>query len=233
MYGKLPTHGDFIQRNLSSGFVNEWDQWLQHFVSGTREHIGEEWLDIYLTSPIWRFVLSRGVVDANQWAGIMIPSVDQVGRYFPFTIATKLPHHLNPLEFIAMQSMWYGEIEELALTALDGDIALDDLVDALAAVQLNVDSSYIAKGAMLESYSVQVDIEFEEQSVSSVYPYILESMLTKTLNSFSAWTTSGSDRIAPCLFTTQGLPAASRLPAMLDGNWLQWGWQQPYALQLT
>ncbi|OGI58559.1 MAG: type VI secretion-associated protein, partial [Candidatus Muproteobacteria bacterium RBG_19FT_COMBO_61_10] len=32
VYGKLPTHGDFIQRNLPSAFVRQWDVWLQHFV---------------------------------------------------------------------------------------------------------------------------------------------------------------------------------------------------------
>lgn len=233
LYGKLPTHGDFIQRNLPSAFVTEWDQWLQHFVAGTREQIGNDWLDIYLTSPIWRFVLSHGVVDAHHWAGILMPSVDQVGRYFPFTIAIKLPDSLNPLEFIALQSAWYTEIENLALSALDGELLLDDLVEELANVELNLDTAYLSSGVLLESYATQIDIEFEEQSATSVYPYILDAMLVKTLSSYSAWTTSGSDRIGPCLFTVQGLPAVSRLPAMLDGQWQHWGWQQPYMLQTS
>ena len=63
VYGKLPANGDFLMRNLPSGFVNSWDQWLQQFMSSTGECIGQEWLDIYLTSPIWRFVLSSGVDD--------------------------------------------------------------------------------------------------------------------------------------------------------------------------
>jgi len=83
LYGKLPAYGDFIFRNLNSSFITPWDEWLQHFISGTQEQIGEGWLDIYLTSPIWRFVLSPGVIDNKMWAGLMMPSVDRVGRYFP------------------------------------------------------------------------------------------------------------------------------------------------------
>ena len=48
VYGKLPAHGDFIQRNLPSAFVRQWDVWLQHFVAGAKEKIGADWLDVYL-----------------------------------------------------------------------------------------------------------------------------------------------------------------------------------------
>jgi type VI secretion system protein ImpM len=63
LFGKLPAHGDFIYRNLPSNFINAWDAWLQGFVGSSQEQIGESWLDVYLTSPIWRFVLSDGVID--------------------------------------------------------------------------------------------------------------------------------------------------------------------------
>lgn len=231
LYGKLPAHGDFIQRNLTSAFVAEWDEWLQHFVSGTREQLGENWLDIYLTSPIWRFVVSHGVIDTHQWAGILMPSVDQVGRYFPFTVAVKLPENINPLEFIAHQSRWYVEIEELALSALDGEIMLDDLVSELSTVDMTRNQIYKSNGMMLESYSIHMDMDYEESSPASTYPYLLDAVLLKLLNSYSAWSTTGSDRILPGFFLSQGMPPISKLPAMLDGQWQYWGWQQPYVSQ--
>jgi len=52
------------------------------YVASSKEQMGDEWLDTYLTSPIWRFVLSSGVIDTQHWAGIMLPSVDQVGLSF-------------------------------------------------------------------------------------------------------------------------------------------------------
>lgn len=230
LYGKLPTHGDFIQRNLPSGFVAEWDQWLQHYIAGAQEKIGVDWLDIYLTSPIWRFVFSDGVIDENRWAGILMPSVDQVGRYYPFSVAIRLPDFINPFEFIATQSNWYTEVEQLALRALDGEFLTDDLLDQLSALDLKMDSAYGANRGVLESYAIQIDFEFEEQTASSVYSHFLDALILKLLSSYSVWTTSGSERVVPCLFCVQNLPSIAKLPAMLDGNWQQWGWQQPFVL---
>jgi type VI secretion system protein ImpM len=230
VYGKLPTHGDFIQRNLSPAFVKQWDVWLQHFVAGAKEKIGADWLDIYLTSPLWRFVLSHGVVDEGRWAGILMPSVDQVGRYFPFTIALRLPDNQNPLEFMSMQSSWYSGIEELALSALNGELLLDDLVQALADVPLSLASAYISTGAVVESYAMQIDMATEEPLAAAVYPCMLDALLVKLLSSYSLWSTTGSERVAPCVFDVQGLPAVGKLPAMLDGQWRQWGWVRPCAL---
>ena len=232
LYGKLPTHGDFIQRNLPVAFITEWDKWLQHFVAGAKEKIGADWLDIYLTSPIWRFVFSHGVIDNSHWAGILMPSVDQVGRYYPFTIAKRLPDNINPLEFIALQTAWYSDIEGLALRALDGEYLLDDLVDDISNVELKMDSLYLPKGNVLESYAMQIDLEFEEQSATSIYPHLLDAVMVKLLSSYSAWSTTGSERVSPCIFMVQNLPSVSRLPAMLDGNWHEWGWQQPYQLNM-
>jgi type VI secretion system protein ImpM len=231
VYGKLPAHGDFIQRNLPQGFVREWDVWLQHFVSGTKEKMGGDWLDLYLTSPIWRFALSSGVLEAGRWAGIMLPSVDQVGRYFPFTIAVRLPDTHNPLEFMALQGAWFGAVEALSLRALDSDIALDDLVEELAALDLKPASVYGMAEALKESKAMQMDMEFEEQSAGSVYSGFLDAALARLFSSYSVWSTAGSDRVASCVFTAQGLPASGKMAAMLDGQWQHWGWTQPYKLQ--
>ena len=130
-FGKLPAHGDFIHRNLPASFINFWDQWLQGFVAGSREQLGEQWLDIYLTSPIWRFFFSTGVVDDNQWAGIMLPSVDRVGRYFPFSIVAQIDGRISPMDFLARQINWYETIEDACLAALDGQIVLDQLVEKI------------------------------------------------------------------------------------------------------
>lgn len=233
IYGKLPTHGDFIQRNLSTSFISEWDKWLQNFISGTKEQIGVDWLDIYLTSPIWRFVLSHGVVDEYSWAGILMPSVDQVGRYFPFTVALRLAQYINPLEFFATQIAWYDVLEEISLSALDGEYDIDELVEEISRHTPNTDPAYHPGNGMLESFSVHFDLDFEEQSASVVYPYMLDVMLNKVLNSYSVWSTAGSERVSPSIFTVKNLPPVSKLPAMLDGEWARWGWQKPYALDTT
>jgi len=231
LFGKLPTHGDFVQRNLPAGFVSGWDGWLQSFIAGTKEQIGVDWLDIYLTSPIWRFVFSHGVIDEHKWIGIMMPSVDHVGRYYPFTIAGRLPDYANPLEYIALQGQWFTDLEELALRALDGEFELDELESELSGLDIRIDTLYQPAAAGLESFAMTFELEFEEQSATSIYPFMLDVFMSKSMNSYSVWSTTGSERVAPCLFCVQNLPPVGKTPAMLDGNWKAWGWQQPYTLQ--
>ena len=118
IYGKLPAYGDFINRNLDSIFIHPWDEWLQHYISGSREQLGENWEEIYLTSPIWRFVLSAGVVDDRVWAGLMMPSVDKVGRYFPISIVVPMAKSVSPVNVLAAQDAWFNHLETHCLDAL-------------------------------------------------------------------------------------------------------------------
>ena len=67
LYGKLPAHGDFVERHLSSDFVMVWDDWLQRSLATSQEQMGRSWLEVYLSGPIWRFVLSPGIVDGQVW----------------------------------------------------------------------------------------------------------------------------------------------------------------------
>lgn len=230
VFGKLPAHGDFVQRNLSPAFVAGWDEWMQHYIAGSREQIGEEWLDIYLTSPIWRFVFSPGVIDGKSWAGVMIPSVDRVGRYYPFSVVTSIPASTNPMEFITMQTGWYKDVEELCIAALDEGGTVDELTEYLGNIELNLLSDYTNTGQDFNNNTFQVNMSYEEQLPVSVYPYLLDSVLVKAFSSYSTWTTLGSERIEPCLFNVQGLPPVSGVSAMMDGRWAQWGWQQPYVV---
>jgi len=228
LYGKLPSYGDFVHRNLPAKFITEWDEWLQLYIASSKEQMGENWLDIYLTSPIWRFVLSAGTVDENHWAGIVLPSVDQVGRYYPFSIAIPLSNEINPLEFISTNGRWFAHIEELALQALDGQCSLEELLAQANHQVTMVPMAYRKTGQQLSMASQHIKFQFEEELPSNVYAHLLDSLLTSVVNSYSVWSTTGSENISPCLFNVQGMPSANQLPAMMDGNWAHWGWPQTY-----
>jgi len=79
-FGKIPSVGDFVTRRLPPGFVKPWDQWLQTGMSESRRRMGERWVDVYLTFPVWRFLLPVGVLGSTAWTGVLMPSVDRVGR---------------------------------------------------------------------------------------------------------------------------------------------------------
>lgn len=227
IYGKLPTHGDFIQRNLSAAFVAPWDAWLQHYVAASKERIGEEWLDIYLTSPIWRFALSPGVVDEHGWAGIMMPSVDLVGRYFPFTVALRLAPNETPTAFLAQQVNWLAQVETAALTALENDVALDDLTAELGEFERLAVAAVKLRDTR-DNGPLHLDVE-QEALAQTGYALMCDALLKDKHRGYSVWSTAGSARVAPCMFSTPSLPAINKLPAMLDGQWLEWGWELPCA----
>jgi len=189
LFGKLPAHGDFIYRDLPTNFINTWDSWLQGFIGCSQEQMGESWLEIYLTSPIWRFAFSEGVIDQHAWAGIVLPSVDRVGRYFPFSIATRLPSTTNPLEVIT-ESSWYEHIEAAALKALDGQLVLEDLLEEINRNPLSLAAAYIpAASKNMHQQGTVINMDFEEQSPRSVFSYLLDASLKDTLSSYSVWST--------------------------------------------
>ncbi len=233
LYGKLPAYGDFVTRNLPTSFVNIWDEWLQHFISGSQEQMGEDWLDIYLTSPIWRFVFSPGVIDQNMWAGLMMPSVDRVGRYFPVSLVQSFPSNISPVKFMLDQKEWFDGLEQHCLTALDGSVDADELISVVTEIPLSITQSYEATfnlgemGPMLFGLNAGED----ENILSTAMPFMLNAALASGLSSFSLWQTSGSQLISPLLFSCQGLPPIGNVASMLDGQWSQRDWKIPYNTQ--
>lgn len=135
-HGKLPSLGDFASRRLEPTFVEPWDGWLAKGLLALRENDPEHWLDAYLASPSWRFLLTAGVLPGEAgrgaWAGVLMPSVDRVGRYFPFTLAVPLAE--APATTLQMSALWHwlGRLDELAGDALQDDWSVDQLEAELA-----------------------------------------------------------------------------------------------------
>jgi len=227
IFGKLPAHGDFIHRSLTPEFISIWDDWLQHYIAGSQEQIGDSWIDLYLTSPIWRFMLSEGCIDSNSWAGLMLPSVDKVGRYFPISILTKLPRNVCSLEFLLSNNEWLNEVESITLNALETDLEVDELLNKINKVGIFYNSIYSKQGVLSNSDPVVIKMDFEEQQPSSVSDYMLDTILQKSVSSYSAWSTQGSEHVSPSVFYSQGLPSINGIAGMLNGKWI---WQEPFTI---
>lgn len=130
-YGKLPCAGDFLRRGLSQSFVTAWDAWVQTALVSSQISLGEErWQACYNCAPIWRFALPPGLCGNSGVAGIVMPSVDKVGRCFPFCIAAELP--LAPwAAFLAVQPV-IERLELAALRMLEDNTPLTQLDEILA-----------------------------------------------------------------------------------------------------
>ena len=129
-FGKIPSHGDFVRRVFPVELSKPWDGWLQAGLTQSRERLGGDWLDAYLSSPIWRFCLSAGLCGQSQWIGAMMPSVDRVGRYFPLTIATEIPADRSLFGTAATAASWFGALEETMLMTLEGEGLTADELEA-------------------------------------------------------------------------------------------------------
>jgi type VI secretion system protein ImpM len=135
-YGKLPSLGDFASRRLPADFVETWDEWLASGLAQWRD-ADDGWLQAYLAAPPWCFVLGPGLLGARRglpvagpaWAGVLMPSVDRVGRYFPLTIASPLPT-LGANDALRLAS-WLREACTRAVDALHEDWDPDELDEAL------------------------------------------------------------------------------------------------------
>lgn len=135
-HGKLPSLGDFASRRLDTEFVEAWDGWLAAGLLALRDAAPESWLEAYLGSPSWRFLLMPGVLRGASgkggWAGVLMPSVDRVGRYFPLTLVQPLGCGPASTQQMAGLWQWLGRLDELARDALHGDWTAERLEEELA-----------------------------------------------------------------------------------------------------
>jgi type VI secretion system protein ImpM len=122
-YGKLPARGDFVRGALPRDFTDRWDGWLAPAIAGSRERMGEDWLPAFLEAPVWRFGLSAGLCGGRAALGLMLPSVDRAGRYFPLTFAALYDDGLAPGD----DPLWLDGCEAAGRAALEQDAGPEQL----------------------------------------------------------------------------------------------------------
>ncbi|QBQ39231.1 type VI secretion system-associated protein TagF [Pseudoduganella plicata] len=205
------THGDFVARRLPAGPQAMWDAWLQTALQGSRQGLGRAWMETYLTSPVWRFALAGGVVDGGAWAGVLMPSVDRVGRHFPLTVLGPIADGPALAEWLASGQGWYERVEALALSSLDEGFSLEAFDAALLALAPALDGLSAAAGAHgAAGYWLQLG-SLDELAAA------LPQLLGAALHGHSLWWTDGSEAVQPCALLCRGLPAPAAFAEMLGG----------------
>lgn len=228
-YGKIPALGDFVSRRLPRHFIEQWDGWLESAFAASREQLGPQWLDFYLTSPIWRFGFAAPLLGDTAWAGIMMPSVDKVGRYFPLTIAAPLADgSLLPMLFDEAKE-WFESIERLALSSLEDNFDLDRFDSDLSRTLLpalswaRIPTKGLHGGGEDGKFALRVCVAAPED-LSSAFSGLGAGILDRFSPSYSLWCTEGSERLPPSLLVCDGLPPIEAYTAFLGGHWPQRGW---------
>jgi type VI secretion system protein ImpM len=236
LFGKLPSRGDFLRRRASDAFVDAWDAWLRESLAASHEALGERWLDVYLTSPAWRFALSAGTCGPAPVIGAMVPSVDRVGRYFPLTLVANLPADANLIGAALGSSPFFERAERLMIDTLalddvdfekfDGQVAA--LADALDPIMLppRLLLDFPAAGAILEDGSQPSQIQIGSmRDLHLAFEQLLSYRLATLYRPWSLWWTDGSAAVDPSCLVARGLPATDAFVALLDGSWEQHRWR--------
>ena len=146
-YGKLGALGDFASRRLSNEHVAACDHWLTRAMHDSRAALGERWLQAYLSAPIWRYAWAPGVVDSQWWFGVLMPSCDAVGRYFPLLIAQARSQ--PPQDRLALDhlDLWWRHLAHAALVTLHEGASVDAFETTLAAAPPWHTASRTTRGA--------------------------------------------------------------------------------------
>jgi type VI secretion system protein ImpM len=236
LYGKLPSHGDFLRRRVSDAFVTVWDEWLQQSIAASRSALGQNWLDVYLTSPVWRFACDTGVCGPKAIAGLMAPSVDRVGRYFPLTLVWEVPQGVHPLAVTLRADRWLDQVERLLLDALaEEHVDLEKFDQGLIALGRELDQIQWASPVELDALDAvgptsgaraqwQLSLG-TPPALGIVLEQLLYARLKETHGPLTVMWTDGSARVEPSGLLLSGLPAPSTYAALLSGEWCESGWR--------
>lgn len=221
--GKLPARADFVVRRLSPIAVEAWHSWLGEALAAARTTLGEAWLEAFLHGPIWRFALPPGLIGPQAVAGTLTPSVDSVGRYFPFSIMLPLPSLAALAGVAAHGDGWFLAAEAVSLTALEDGVDLDDVDAGVAALPALASQDVPSRGGVAA---------FRNPGV--VFPLALEAGASESpIAAFGAahlgrgnslWWTLGSERVEPVAVLAAALPAPVAFAAFLSGDWAMHGW---------
>lgn len=219
-FGKLPARGDFVGRRLDHGFRSGFDAWLGRSIAASQRGLGAAWLPAYLNAPIWRFVLGPGSCGAPPAVGVVMPSVDRVGRYFPLVLAVQLPDCRSPGRLFRTAAPWFERAEEVVLTSLDDEFDLDAFDREVGGLGLPEYQAGEAGGDRAMRLAFGGDL-------ADTYARILDQVLLGGDVPFSLWWTTGSDRVRASVLMVSGMPAPGSFAAFLDGQWASWGWEPP------
>ncbi|HEX7757932.1 MAG TPA: type VI secretion system-associated protein TagF [Caulobacteraceae bacterium] len=125
VFGKLPGHGDFVQRGLGGASRDAWDHWASAGLARAREVLGERFDTVHEQAPPWRFCVGPGPLGPDWRVGALAPSVDRVGRRFLIVVGAD---GLEPPQ--ARSAVLAERMEGLIYDAFEGDWDADGLVEA-------------------------------------------------------------------------------------------------------
>ncbi|CDN51833.1 type VI secretion system-associated protein TagF [Neorhizobium galegae] len=124
-FGKLPSHGDFVSIGLGRKLQAALDAWLQSSLHAIQAEFGNQWERRFRSMPSWRFIVDRDLWGPATVAGVIVPSLDRVGRSFPLVLAAQLQGFSGDPRSLCLDDTWFIATEGLAETSARHDFNID------------------------------------------------------------------------------------------------------------
>lgn len=235
-FGKVPARADFVAARLRHDTVERWDGWLQQALAASQSILGATWRELFLTAPIWRFILPPGACGARPLVGLLTPSVDAVGRCFPLMLAQDLDRWCDPLELMRDSTRWFAALETLALEVVSQATDLTVLDRLLPPYQLSGHAVGGVARVVLPAGPAKLQGErswvagrsagtWTELTQLSAAPAALRRLWRPgELPVPGIWWMTGAGHMPPGLALCAGLVPHHGFPAFIDGLWSSHGW---------
>ena len=221
-YGKLPSVGDFVRRQLSQAFVTRWCEWLEQMILTGKTQWGEvQWRAGYIISPAWRFVLNPDICGNKAVVGIFAPSIDRVGRCYPLTLAVQFESTLPLSEVLLQGEAWFEALEKVASTSIKQTLSIEEFEALLKAVPpLSLTESTENQLLTFADQAV-FKITLEQSNTQEALARLNSRLLKTFMPQYSLWQTVGRQDFKPTLISCEGLPAAESFGLFLNQPPLQ------------
>jgi type VI secretion system protein ImpM len=216
-YGKLSSLGDFASRRLPADDVQWLDDWLSACVRSSQEQLGARWMEVYLSAPVWRFVLGPGVMGPSWWCGVLMPSCDNVGRYFPLLVLQARPAMPVDVVGLAHLDRWWAHVTEAAQLTLQEGATVQAFEQAL-----RLAPSWPAAGTHWPAVDVQQarrQCPVPQTSTLDLSLALLAGHVQQRLQGHSLWWALAGGEGPGAVVSLPGLPPPTAFASLLRGRW--------------
>lgn len=219
-WGKVAMLGDFASRRLPPEWVARADAWISAGIAASRADLGDAWVASYLRAPTWRFALPAGLIDGQWWFGLLMPSCDNAGRYFPLLLAQ--PRAQPPQGAVALAGLdaWWGAAATVMWDTLADGASLDAFEHAVAALprwdDIAPPAATTLQGAPSgrERHAVRGDA-----SAAEVLAGLAGHAFTQRIQGCSLWWPLDTSGECGTCTLAPGLPEGEDFTLLLTGHW--------------
>jgi type VI secretion system protein ImpM len=216
-YGKLSPLGDFASRRLPADDVQWLDDWLSACVRESQQQLGPRWMEVYLSAPLWRFVLGPGVMGPTWWCGVMMPSCDNVGRYFPLMLLQARTSMAFDSAGLAHLDRWWAHLTQAAQHTLQENATVQAFEQALQAAP----AWPAAAGPWppVDAQQARRQCPVPQTSTLDLGLALLAGHVQQRLHGHSLWWAVAEGLAPGAVVSLPGLPPPAAFASLLRGRW--------------